>query len=51
MLDLLDKIGEEKLYAILRQTASEKVSRYEDFLSIIREVTDEPTAKEFDRAF
>ena len=51
MLDLLDKIGEEKLYAILRRTASEKVSRYEDFLSIIRETTDEQTAKEFDAAF
>ena len=51
MLDLLNKIGEEKLYAILRRTASEKVSRYEDFLSIIRETTDDQTAEAFDRTF
>ena len=51
ILDLLDQVGDEKLFAILRRTAAEKVSRYEGFLQIIKETTDEQTAKEFDRTF
>ena len=51
MLALLDKVGEEKVYTILRRAASEKVSHYEDFLKIIRETTNANTAEEFDRQF
>ena len=51
MFDLLDKIGEEKMYAILRRTSSEKISRYEDFLQIIEEVTSSAIATEFDQQF
>lgn len=51
MLDLLDEVGEEKLYTILQRTAAEKVSRYEDFLKIIRETAGSDIAEAFDQKF
>ncbi|WKN41398.1 hypothetical protein [Tunicatimonas pelagia] len=51
MADLLNEAGEEKVYAILKRTSSEKISRYEEFLQIVEEVAGSKIAEEFDQKF